>query len=231
MPRLSAGRVQSVATRIVVERERERMRFRAAGYWDLEGDLRQRAASVRSTPTSLQLDGARLATGKDFDRGRSTRRATTSRVLDEARRRGAGRATGATPRSRSRSVEEKPVHARRPSRAVHDVDAPAGGRAQAALRVAAHDAVAQRSTRTATSPTCAPTPPRCRTTALNAARARSAELLRRRTTCPTRPRRYEKKVKNAQEAHEAIRPAGDTFRTPEQVATRGRPRRGAVSTT
>ncbi|MGH9284651.1 MAG: DNA topoisomerase, partial [Acidimicrobiales bacterium] len=68
MPSLSAGRVQSVATRIVVERERERMRFRAAGWWDLEGTFAQPAGEAQPFAASLvALDGRRLVTSRDFD--------------------------------------------------------------------------------------------------------------------------------------------------------------------
>src|SRR5262249_43069953 len=79
MPKLSAGRVQSVATRIVVERERERMRFRAAGYWDIEGIFAAGTAGRRATgerdsgepatftATLVSVDGRRVASGRDFD--------------------------------------------------------------------------------------------------------------------------------------------------------------------
>ena len=93
MPRLSAGRVQSVATRILVEREQARMAFRAAGYWDIEGVFAAASRRDRSRcprPWS-RVDGARVATGRDFD---STGELTSANVrqLDEAARRGAGRA-------------------------------------------------------------------------------------------------------------------------------------------
>ncbi|HSL59172.1 MAG TPA: DNA topoisomerase, partial [Acidimicrobiales bacterium] len=70
MPALSAGRVQSVATRIVVDRERERMRFVAAGYWDLEATLVVADVAEgpdRFTARLVEHDGARVATGRDFD--------------------------------------------------------------------------------------------------------------------------------------------------------------------
>ena len=71
--------------------------------------------------------------------------------------------------------------------------------------------------RRAGSPTCAPTRPRCRAEALDAARAQAAALYGS-DYVPAQPRRYERKVKNAQEAHEAIRPAGETFRTPDEAS-------------
>src|SRR5438876_383606 len=67
MPRLSAGRVQSVATRIVVERERERMQFRVASYWDVEAVMEKKRESPTFAAALVALDGGRLATGRDFD--------------------------------------------------------------------------------------------------------------------------------------------------------------------
>src|SRR5438874_7172821 len=106
MPRLSAGRVQSVATRILVERERARMRFHAAGYWDLEGNFAKRGSDASFAAALVALDGRRLATGKDFgEDGRLARDDVV--LLDE------GAATALAGRLRDasfavRSVDEKP---------------------------------------------------------------------------------------------------------------------------
>src|SRR5438309_3962698 len=106
MPKLSAGRVQSVATRIVVERERERMQFRAASYWDVEGVMEKEAESPTFAAAVVALDGRRLATGRDFDQaGRLTR--DDAVVVDEER----ARTLAAGLRDADfevRSVEEKP---------------------------------------------------------------------------------------------------------------------------
>src|SRR5207245_7595099 len=91
MPKLSAGRVQSVATRIVVERERERMQFRTASYWDVEGVMEKPGPArggAESSPTFaaalVALDGGRLATGRGRDHsGRRTR--ADAAVVDEER--------------------------------------------------------------------------------------------------------------------------------------------------
>jgi DNA topoisomerase-1 len=109
---LSAGRVQSVATRLVVERERERMRFVAASYWDLEGEFSVANEADRFNATLVQLDGTRLATGKDFDlEGRPTRDDVA--VLDQAGATTlAGELTNAS--FAVRSVERKPYR-RRPA--------------------------------------------------------------------------------------------------------------------
>ena len=83
-PRLSAGRVQSVATRLIVERERERMAFRSATWWDARGDARVRGAALPGR-RSIALDGKTLALGRDF--GPNGKLAAGHRkvvVLDEA---------------------------------------------------------------------------------------------------------------------------------------------------
>src|SRR6186997_1611896 len=108
MPRLSAGRVQSVATRLVVERERERMRFVAASYWDVVEIFEPGAFEARL----VGLDGARVAQGRDF-RDDGTPRSQRLVVLDEERaRRLAGELAGRP--FTVKSVEEKP-YTRRPA--------------------------------------------------------------------------------------------------------------------
>ncbi len=138
-PRLSAGRVQSVATRLVVERERSRMAFRSAGYWDLEGIFEAKGASFGATLTSL--DGKRLATGKDFEAttGRLTAAAANNvALLDEAAARAlVERLTGVDYAGRVGRVTG--LEAVAPP-AVHDLHPPAGGVPQAPLRRRPHDA-------------------------------------------------------------------------------------------
>ena len=221
LPKLSAGRVQSVAIRMIVERERARMRFRAAGWWDLEGTFGKAGGADPAgsdevfTATLVAVDGSRLATGKDFDEGGRLQRADAVR-LDEAAARGlASRLDGRD--FAVRSVEEKPF--RRSPYAPFMTST----LQQEASRKLRFDA--QRTMRTAqrlyengyitymrTDSTT------LSETALTAARDQARRLYGD-AYVPAQPRRYEKKVKNAQEAHEAIRPAGDdTFRTPDQVA-------------
>jgi DNA topoisomerase-1 len=111
MPRLSAGRVQSVATRVVVERERARMRFRNAEYWDLEGTFSAEGQEERLVATLVAVDGQRLATGRDFDpdTGRLTREVLQ---LDEASARSLAERLESASFS-VRGVEEKP-YSRKP---------------------------------------------------------------------------------------------------------------------
>jgi len=211
----SAGRVQSVATRLVVERERERMAFVPAGYWDLDGVF---AATERPAETFaatlVAVDGARLATGKDFDRdGRLTNGALA--VLDEPAAATLARDLEGAEFS-VRSVERKPYRRRPAAPFMTSTFQQEAGRklrlsAQQAMRAAQSLYEAGYITYMRTDSTT------LSDTALAAARA---EIDRRygREHRPEAPRLYNKKVKNAQEAHEAIRPAGDSFRSPEDVS-------------
>src|SRR5947207_1948907 len=105
MPKLSAGRVQSVATRMLVDRERARMRFRAGGWWDLEGTFTRDDAAFGAS--LVQLDGRRLATGKDFDETGNVAAKSEVMLLDEEQAVGlAGRLADTT--FAVRSVDEKP---------------------------------------------------------------------------------------------------------------------------
>jgi DNA topoisomerase-1 len=211
MPKLSAGRVQSVATRILVERERARMRFRAASYWDLEGTFTKAADAF--TADLVALDGKRLATGKDFDES-GTPKATVV-VLDEPAARSLAERLGGADIA-VRSVEEKPFKTSpKPPFMTSTLQQEAGRKLrfssqrtmQVAQRLYENGYITYMRTDSTT----------LSETALTAARTQAAELYGA-DYVPDAPRRYEKKVKNAQEAHEAIRPAGDSFRRPEQVA-------------
>src|SRR5437764_6577897 len=213
MPRLSAGRVQSVATRIVVERERERMRFRAASYWDVEGTMEKAGASPTFAAALVALDGGRLATGRDFDQsGRLTR--DDAVVVHEER----ARALAAGLRDADfevRSVEEKPY-----KRSPHPPFMTSTLQQEAArkLRFSSQRAmrVAQRLYESGYITYMRTDSTTLSDTAIAAARDQARRLYGDEYV-PGSPRQYEKKVRNAQEAHEAIRPAGDAFRTPEQL--------------
>ena len=217
MPKLSAGRVQSVATRVIVERERARMRFRSAGYWDIEGTFDARTAppgvSTSFTATLISLNGSRLATGKDFgEDGALTREGAV--VLDEAQARGLAERLGGAEHS-VRSVEEKPYRrSPYPPFMTSTLQQEAGRK----LRFPSQRtmAIAQRLYENGHITYMRTDSTTLSETALNAARGQARELYGA-DYVPDQPRRYEKKVKNAQEAHEAIRPSGDSFRTPEQM--------------
>ncbi len=88
-PKLSAGRVQSVATRIIVQRERDRMAFRSASYWDVIAKLDASVSDPNAQPPTFtarltSVDGLRVATGRDFDSLGQLRKANEVTVLDEA---------------------------------------------------------------------------------------------------------------------------------------------------
>ena len=209
MPRLSAGRVQSVATRLVVDRERERMRFVAAAYWDILGTFDPGSFDARL----LAVDGKRVAQGRDFgEDGAPTTAAVL--VLDED----AARSIAADLEGRSFTVEkvdEKP-YTRRPaapfrtSTLQQEASRKLRFSSQTTMRLAqrlyenGHITYMRTDSVTLSD------------AALKAARAHAARVYGPETV-PAEPRRYERAVANAQEAHEAIRPAGDVFRTPEEL--------------
>jgi DNA topoisomerase-1 len=210
MQGLSAGRVQSVATRLVVERERERMAFIAAGWWDLEAIFDPQSFGARL----VAVDGRKVAQGRDFDaRGRV--KSADALVLDEAGARGlAERLAGAS--FAVRRVEQRP-YVRRPSAPF--MTSTLQQEASRKLRYTSQTTmrIAQRLYENGYITYMRTDSTTLSESALTAARSQARELYGAEYV-PDAPRRYERKVKNAQEAHEAIRPAGDSFRTPQEVA-------------
>ncbi|MFG3518845.1 type I DNA topoisomerase [Nocardia nova] len=223
MPRLSAGRVQSVATRIVVQRERERIAFRSAEYWDIAakfdaGGGQSDEANPRIFGARLvTVDGARVAGGRDFgsDGQLKTRNGVT--VLDEA---AARRLAAALDKAdfQVTSVESKP-YTRRPyapfmtstlqQEAARKLRFGSERTMRVAQRLYENGYITYMRTDSTT----------LSESAISAARAQATQLYGPEFVHPT-PRQYTRKVKNAQEAHEAIRPAGDTFATPGQLHAR-----------
>ncbi|HLG92039.1 MAG TPA: type I DNA topoisomerase, partial [Acidimicrobiales bacterium] len=211
MPRLSAGRVQSVATRMVVERERARIRFRPATWWDLEAVLE--ASGQQFKATLAALGGRRLASGRDFDdQGRVQADVV---VLDQAAAEELARRLEGAAFSVA-SVEEKPFR-----RSPHPPFITSTLQQEAArkLRFSAQRtmSVAQRLYESGYITYMRTDSTSLSEDAVGAARAQAAELYGSDFVAPE-PRRYASRVKNAQEAHEAIRPAGEAFRRPEEVA-------------
>ncbi|HEY7563481.1 MAG TPA: type I DNA topoisomerase [Acidimicrobiia bacterium] len=211
---LSAGRVQSVAVRIIVERERERIRFRAASYWDLEGSFSPESDRNQGFPASLvALDSRRVAAGADFDElGRLSRDDVV--VLDEAAA-SALRAGLESAAFAIRTVESKP-YKRSPYPPFRTSTLQ-----QEALRKLRFSASRTMSVAQRLYEGGYITYMRTDSTALSDAALEAARTLIRdqygSEYLPGRPRNYANKVKNAQEAHEAIRPAGDRFASAEQV--------------
>ena len=207
---LSAGRVQSPAVRLVVERERERIAFNAASYWDLAAAF---PASPAFGATLVAVDGKRVASGKDFDDSGTLVRDVT--VLTEDAARGLVDAlTGAD--FSVRSVEEKPFSSKPKAPFMTSTLQQEGGRklrmtSAQVMRVAQDLYQNGYITYMRTDSTT------LSETALKAARSQARQLYGDEYV-PSAPRTYDRKVKNAQEAHEAIRPAGESFRTPESLA-------------
>ncbi|MFF9555460.1 type I DNA topoisomerase [Streptomyces albus] len=230
MPRLSAGRVQSVATRLVVERERERMAFRSAEYWDLTGTFAtgqagdaSAGAGATGDPATFgarltTVDGRRIAQGRDFTSEGRLKDPAAVLHLDEEAARTLAAALEDTDFS-VRSVESKPYRRSpyapfRTTTLQQEASRKLGFGAKATMQVAQKLYENGFITYMRTDSTT------LSDTAVTAARAQVTQLYGA-DYLPDKPRTYAGKVKNAQEAHEAIRPSGDRFRTPAETGLTG----------
>ncbi|WP_144206577.1 type I DNA topoisomerase [Mycobacterium tilburgii] len=218
-PKLSAGRVQSVATRIIVQRERDRMAFRSASYWDIVAQLDASVSDPKVAPPTFaarltSVDGLRVATGREFDSLGQLRKSDEVVVLDEARVTGLAAGLRGAQLSVA-SVEEKP-HTRRPYAPfmTSTLQQEAGRK----LRFSSERtmSIAQRLYENGYITYMRTDSTTLSQSAINAARTQARQLYGDEYVSPS-PRQYTRKVKNAQEAHEAIRPAGETFATPDAV--------------
>src|SRR5882757_6340442 len=214
MPKLSAGRVQSVATRIIVQRERERMAFVSAGYWDIAGSFATDGGEPRTFGARLvSVDGNKVATGRDF--GPDGQLKGSAVALDEASARRLAESLEGRDFTVA-SVESKP-YTRKPYAPfmTSTLQQEAGRKLRftsertmrSAQRLYENGYITYMRTDSTT----------LSDTAISAARAQARELYGD-AYVADKPRQYTRKVKNAQEAHEAIRPAGESFRTPGQIA-------------
>ncbi|WP_423213623.1 type I DNA topoisomerase [Pseudonocardia sediminis] len=216
MPRLSAGRVQSVATRLIVQRERERIAFRSAEYWDIAATM---DAGAEATPRQfgsrlVAVDGTRVATGRDFGSDGKLK-GNEVRVLDEGGARRLAEALQGRDLTVS-SVESKP-YTRKPyapfmtstlqQEAGRKLRFSAERTMRGAQRLYENGYITYMRTDSTT----------LSESAISAARSQARELYGD-AYVADKPRQYTRKVKNAQEAHEAIRPAGEAFRTPGEIA-------------
>ncbi|WP_287034106.1 type I DNA topoisomerase, partial [Mycobacterium sp.] len=218
-PKLSAGRVQSVATRIIVQRERDRMAFRSASYWDILARLDASVSDPQAQPPTFaarltNVDGLRVATGRDFDSLGVLRKADEVVVLDQA---------GATALANNlqgaqlsvASADEKPYTRRPyPPFMTSTLQQEAGRK----LRFSSERtmSIAQRLYENGYITYMRTDSTTLSQSAITAARNQARQLYGEEYVSPS-PRQYTRKVKNAQEAHEAIRPAGETFATPDAV--------------
>ncbi|GGI47549.1 DNA topoisomerase-1 [Agromyces flavus] len=211
-PGLSAGRVQSAATRLVVDRERERLAFVPASYWDLVGRFTSDDSGFEAK--LVRVGGERVATGRDFDdSGRLTGKAV---VLDEptAHALAAALRDDAVARRVSR-VESKP-YSRRP--AAPFTTSTLQQESARKLRLSARDTmrVAQSLYENGYITYMRTDSVSLSQQAIQAARTQAVKLYGA-DSVPDKPRAYAGKSKNAQEAHEAIRPSGEVFRTPAEL--------------
>ncbi|MFJ4500486.1 type I DNA topoisomerase [Streptomyces sp. NPDC088864] len=224
MPKLSAGRVQSVATRLVVERERERIAFRSAEYWDLTGTFATGRGGDASDPSTFTarlsaVDGRRIAQGRDFGPdGRLKSASGQTLHLDEANARALAAAL-ADSAFAVRSVESKPYR-RSPYAPFRTTTLQQEASRKLGLGAKATMQVAQKLYENGFITYMRTDSTTLSDTAVAAARAQVTQLYGA-DYLPEKPRTYAGKVKNAQEAHEAIRPSGDRFRTPAETGLTG----------
>ncbi|UGQ09109.1 type I DNA topoisomerase [Yinghuangia sp. ASG 101] len=221
-PKLSAGRVQSVATRLVVERERERRAFRSASYWDVLGTFDTGRAGDATDPRTVNarlvgLDGRRVATGRDFGPDGRLRNRDVLHV-DETAARALAAALG-TADFAVRAVERKPYR-RSPYAPFRTTTLQQEASRKLGLGAKATMQVAQKLYENGFITYMRTDSTTLSDTAVAAARAQVRELYGA-EYLPDAPRSYAGKVKNAQEAHEAIRPSGDRFRTPAETGLTG----------
>jgi DNA topoisomerase-1 len=227
MSGLSAGRVQSVATRLVVDRERDRMKFRIASYWDLEGTFDAGAQhDQRMFPARLHsIDGGRVARGSDFNPDGELKVSTKGDQskpqlvhLDRARAEALADALRDTSYA-VRSVESKPYR-RSPYAPFRTTTMQQEASRKLGWSASITMSVAQRLYENGFITYMRTDSTTLSGGAVQAARSQVRELYGT-EYLPDSPRTYASKVKNAQEAHEAIRPAGDSFRTPAQTGLTG----------
>jgi DNA topoisomerase-1 len=218
-PKLSAGRVQSVATRIIVQRERERMAFRSASYWDVTAELDASVSNPSAQPPTFSarlvtVDGRRVATGRDFDSLGQVKKADEVLVLDAHSAGALAQGLRGAALTVS-SVEEKP-YTRRPYAPF--MTSTLQQEAARKLRFSSERtmSIAQRLYENGYITYMRTDSTTLSESAINAARRQARELYGAEYVHPT-PRQYNRKVKNAQEAHEAIRPSGEAFATPGQL--------------
>ena len=212
MPRISAGRVQSVATRLIVERERERIAFISSAWWDLTAQC-----EAGFNARLLMIEGKRVATTNDFDSNGAVKEKSLNNILllDE---------TAATKLTDSlkgepltvKSIEDSPRTERpKPPFTTSTMQQDAGSRlgwgAQLTMRIAQSLYESGHITYMRTDSV------NLSQAAINAAR-NAAKSLYGADHVSSEVRVYASKTKNAQEAHEAIRPAGEVFKSPGELA-------------
>ena len=222
MSGLSAGRVQSVATRLVVDREKERMAFKVASYWDLEGTFDAGSKhEQRMFPAKLHsVDEKRVARGSDFGQDGVLKAGAADKVVHLDRPRAEALVAALEDTTYDvRSVEAKPYR-RSPYPPFRTTTLQQEASRKLGMSASVTMSVAQRLYENGYITYMRTDSTTLSGTAVNAARSQVRELYGA-EYLPDAPRTYTSKVKNAQEAHEAIRPAGESFRTPAQTGLTG----------
>ncbi|HEY9310322.1 MAG TPA: type I DNA topoisomerase [Microbacterium sp.] len=214
----SAGRVQSAATRLVVDRERERMAFVSASYWDIEAlaaPNRPQGIDESFSTRLARVDGAVLARGTDFDDKGQLKKAVV--VLDEAQVRELAAAIEAAAEASVTALESKPgTRSPKPPFTTSTLQQEAGRKLSMSAKHAM--GVAQRLYEKGFITYMRTDSTALSTQAIQAAREQAVAMYGA-ASVPLNPRTYRNNSKNAQEAHEAIRPSGETFRTPSDVSS------------
>jgi DNA topoisomerase I len=209
---LSAGRVQSVAVRIIVERERERMAFRTASYWDLEGTFEKPGDATQFNGSLVAVDGARVASGRDFD---SLGKPSGEVLVLDSETAGALAAGLEDAAFTVRSTETKP-YTRRPYAPFRTSTLQQEAARKLRYSSTRTMSVAQRLYENGYITYMRTDSVSLAASAIATARAEIQKQFGS-DFVPDTPRAYASKAKNAQEAHEAIRPAGESWKTPAQV--------------
>ena len=228
MPRLSAGRVQSVAVRLVVDRERERIAFRPARYWDLEAEFARAGREAAGqdggpgsfTATLASVDGRRVAQGRDFTPSGELKGAPNANLLHLDGEQAAALADRLAQADFAVSSVERKPYRRSPYAPFRTTTLQQEASRKLGFSAKYTMSIAQRLYENGHITYMRTDSVILSQTALAAARTQARELYGD-AYVPEKPRTYASKVKNAQEAHEAIRPAGDSFRTPAEVRRAG----------
>lgn len=218
---LSAGRVQSPGLRMIVERERERIRFRPAEYWDLLAKLEKEGDRPQFEARLIEFEGRRIAEGKDFDPLTGELKRGNALKLDEAAA-ARIRETLATAAWKVVEIGEKDTTARPAPPFITSTLQQEGNRK---LGLSARETMrtAQRLYEEGFITYMRTDSPTLSGEAIGGARRQIEELYGEEYLAPT-PRQYSARSRGAQEAHEAIRPAGGTFRHPDKTGLSGRER-------
>lgn len=216
---LSAGRVQSPAVRLIVERERERRRFRVGTYWDLTAQLDQNSALFSAA--LLEVDGTRVATGKDFDESTGQVVAgkdvvllseADAKLLSDGLQGKTPKVTSVSERAFKSSPKPPFTTSTLQQEASRKLSLSASQTMSLAQRLYENGHITYMRTDSTN----------LSDQAVEASRKAIVELYGGGDYLPKSPRRYASKQKGAQEAHEAIRPTGDSFKHPSKTGLSGK---------